>query len=92
MLRIDGVGSDADEIETQLERLSAQDEGSSGAGGKRKQGEVNSASNKKQKITEEAQRKASATVQVGLYAAEMFAANLMSNRLINFIIIGELSW
>ena len=89
-LRIDGMGADAGEIETWLTRPSAHEEGSSGAGGKRKQGEVNSASNKKQKITEEAQRKVSATVQVGLYAAEMFAANLMSNRLINFIIIGEL--
>ena len=87
------MGADAHEIETWLTRPSAHEEGSSGVGGKRKQGEVSSASSsKKQKTMGQAQRREPATIQTGLYAAEMFAANLMSSRLINFIIIGELDW
>lgn len=70
-LPTDGVEADVDAIETRLAQPSAQHGGSSGAGEKRNQGEVNLASNKKQKIIEGAPRKESATVQVNLYTTEM---------------------
>ncbi|OJA09990.1 hypothetical protein AZE42_03830, partial [Rhizopogon vesiculosus] len=65
---------------------------SKGQSGKRKADEPSQPSASKRAKTGDKDRKLDVTVQTGLYAAEMFAANVAVTRIINLIVVDDMLW
>ncbi|KAG0706490.1 hypothetical protein DFH29DRAFT_845929 [Suillus ampliporus] len=64
---------------------------STNSGSKRKAAESLQSSGKRPKV-DDTDTRLDATVQTGLYAAEMFAANVAVNYLINLIVVDDIVW